>query len=78
MNFQGDFHHFKNAPFEIKPLQRPYPPIWYVVPLVDGAAWPAREGINIVCGGPVANARKISDRYRAERRAPGIPRVRNR
>jgi alkanesulfonate monooxygenase SsuD/methylene tetrahydromethanopterin reductase-like flavin-dependent oxidoreductase (luciferase family) len=73
VNFQGGFHHFRNAPFEIKPLQRPYPPIWYVVPLADGAAWPAREGINIVCGGPVANAREISERYRAERAHAGHP-----
>jgi alkanesulfonate monooxygenase SsuD/methylene tetrahydromethanopterin reductase-like flavin-dependent oxidoreductase (luciferase family) len=32
-----------------------------------------REGINIVCGGPVANAREISDRYRAERAHAGHP-----
>ena len=30
-----------------------------------------RAGINIVCGGPVANAREISDRYRAEWAAAG-------
>jgi alkanesulfonate monooxygenase SsuD/methylene tetrahydromethanopterin reductase-like flavin-dependent oxidoreductase (luciferase family) len=41
------------------------------VPLPDGAAWPAQHAINIVCGGPVARVREITDRYRAEWAALG-------
>ncbi len=28
-DFQGDFWQFKNVPMEPKPLQKPYPPIWF-------------------------------------------------
>jgi len=59
------------VPIDLKPLQRPHPPLWYAVPVVEGAAWPAQNAINIVCGGPVARAREISDRYRAEWAAAG-------
>jgi alkanesulfonate monooxygenase SsuD/methylene tetrahydromethanopterin reductase-like flavin-dependent oxidoreductase (luciferase family) len=51
---------------EIKPAQLPHPPFWYAVPVPEGAAWPAQNNINIVCAGPVAKVREITDRYRAE------------
>jgi len=71
VNFSGRHFRFENVPIEIKPLQRPYPPLWYAVPVVDGAAWPAQQAINIVCGGPLTRAREITDRYRAEWAAAG-------
>jgi alkanesulfonate monooxygenase SsuD/methylene tetrahydromethanopterin reductase-like flavin-dependent oxidoreductase (luciferase family) len=71
VNFSGRHFRFENVPIEIKPLQRPHPPLWYAVPVVDGAAWPAQQAINIVCGGPLPRAREITDRYRAEWAAAG-------
>src|ERR1700730_8169368 len=50
----------------IKPLHRPHPPMWYAVGSPDSVVWPARNGMNVVCGGPVSRARAISDRYREE------------
>jgi alkanesulfonate monooxygenase SsuD/methylene tetrahydromethanopterin reductase-like flavin-dependent oxidoreductase (luciferase family) len=49
----------------------PHPPLWYAVPVPEGAAWPARNGINIVCGGPLPRVREITDRYRSEWQAAG-------
>jgi alkanesulfonate monooxygenase SsuD/methylene tetrahydromethanopterin reductase-like flavin-dependent oxidoreductase (luciferase family) len=37
----------------------------------EGAAWPAQNAINVVCGGPVPRVREIADRYRAEWAAAG-------
>ena len=37
----------------------------------EGAAWPAQNRINIVCGGPLPRVREITDRYRAEWTAGG-------
>jgi alkanesulfonate monooxygenase SsuD/methylene tetrahydromethanopterin reductase-like flavin-dependent oxidoreductase (luciferase family) len=71
VNYSGRHFRFENVPIEIKPLQRPHPPLWYAVPVVDGAAWPAQQAINIVCGGPLPRAREITDRYRAEWAAAG-------
>jgi alkanesulfonate monooxygenase SsuD/methylene tetrahydromethanopterin reductase-like flavin-dependent oxidoreductase (luciferase family) len=71
VNFSGKHYRFASVPIEIKPLQRPHPPLWYAVPVPDGAAWPAQNRINIVCGGPLVRVREITDRYRAAWAAEG-------
>jgi alkanesulfonate monooxygenase SsuD/methylene tetrahydromethanopterin reductase-like flavin-dependent oxidoreductase (luciferase family) len=71
VSFVGKHFHFENVPIETKPLQLPHPPLWYAVPVPEGAAWPAQHGINVVCGGPLPRVREITDRYRAEWAAAG-------
>jgi len=71
VDFEGEYYQFRNVPVDLKPAQLPHPPLWYAVPLPGGAAWPAHNGINIVCGGPLSRAREITDRYRSEWRAAG-------
>lgn len=71
VNFSGRHYRFANVPIDLQPFQRPHPPLWYAVPVPDGAAWPAQHGINIVCGGPLSRVREITDRYRAEWAAAG-------
>jgi alkanesulfonate monooxygenase SsuD/methylene tetrahydromethanopterin reductase-like flavin-dependent oxidoreductase (luciferase family) len=71
VNFAGKHYRFANVPVDLKPAQLPHPPLWYAVPVPEGAAWPARNRINIVCGGPLARVREITDRYRAEWTAAG-------
>ena len=62
----GEFWSLKDYVVEMKPLQRPHPPMWYAWALPDSVVWPARNGVNVVCGGPVSRVRAISDRYREE------------
>jgi len=71
VHFNGQYYNFENVPIEMKPAQLPHPPFWYAVPVPDGAVWPAQNNINIVCAGPVARVREITDRYRAEWMAAG-------
>ena len=66
VDFRGKHYHFENVPIDIKPAQLPHPPLWYAVPVPEGAVWPAQNAINIVCGGPLPRVREITDRYRAE------------
>jgi alkanesulfonate monooxygenase SsuD/methylene tetrahydromethanopterin reductase-like flavin-dependent oxidoreductase (luciferase family) len=73
VNFGGMHYRFANVPVDLKPLQLPHPPLWYAVPVPEGAVWPAQNGINIVCGGPVPRVREITDRYRDEWAAGGHP-----
>jgi alkanesulfonate monooxygenase SsuD/methylene tetrahydromethanopterin reductase-like flavin-dependent oxidoreductase (luciferase family) len=73
VNFSGKHFRFENVPIDIKPAQLPHPPLWYAVPVPEGAAWPARNKINVVCGGPLSRVREITDRYRAEWAAAGNP-----
>ncbi|SDR43836.1 Flavin-dependent oxidoreductase, luciferase family (includes alkanesulfonate monooxygenase SsuD and methylene tetrahydromethanopterin reductase) [Rhizobiales bacterium GAS191] len=68
----GEFWSLKDYVVEMKPYQRPCPPMWYAVGSPDSVVWPARNGLNVVCGGPVSRVRAISDRYREEREAAGL------
>jgi len=68
----GEFWNLKDYAVEMKPFQRPSPPMWYAVGSPDSVVWPARNGLNVVCGGPVSGVRAISDRYREERAAAGV------
>jgi alkanesulfonate monooxygenase SsuD/methylene tetrahydromethanopterin reductase-like flavin-dependent oxidoreductase (luciferase family) len=67
----GEFWNLKDYAVEMKPLQRPRPPMWYAVGSPDSVVWPAQNGLNVVCGGPVSRVRAISDRFREERAAAG-------
>jgi alkanesulfonate monooxygenase SsuD/methylene tetrahydromethanopterin reductase-like flavin-dependent oxidoreductase (luciferase family) len=71
VNFSGKHFFFENVPIEMKPAQLPHPPLWYAVPVPEGAAWPAQKAINVVCGGQLARVREITNRYRAEWAAAG-------
>jgi len=71
LTFAGKFYNFRDVPVEIEPLQRPHPPLWYGAAYPDGVVWPARNNVNVVCNGPAAAVRAITDRYRAEWAAAG-------
>lgn len=73
VNFSGKHFQFAKVPIDMKPAQLPHPPLWYAVPVPEGAAWPAQNAINIVCGGPLPRVREITDRFRAEWTAAGHP-----
>ncbi len=62
----GKFWNIKDFRATTLPLQRPHPAMWYASATPDSAAWPARNGVNIVCGGASDQVHLISDRYRAE------------
>jgi len=62
----GEFWSLNDYVAEMKPLQRPHPPMWYAVGSPDSVVWPARNGVNVVCGGPVSRVRAIADRYGEE------------
>jgi alkanesulfonate monooxygenase SsuD/methylene tetrahydromethanopterin reductase-like flavin-dependent oxidoreductase (luciferase family) len=66
LNHEGKYWTFKNIPVEMKPLQQPHPAVWYALASPESTVWPAQQGMNIVCGGPVARIRAITERYRAE------------
>jgi alkanesulfonate monooxygenase SsuD/methylene tetrahydromethanopterin reductase-like flavin-dependent oxidoreductase (luciferase family) len=71
LDFDGQFFRYKDYVVQVKPVQKPHPPIWYGAPNADAIAWAAPRAINVVSLGPAARARAISDRYRDEWRALG-------
>jgi alkanesulfonate monooxygenase SsuD/methylene tetrahydromethanopterin reductase-like flavin-dependent oxidoreductase (luciferase family) len=66
LDFEGRFYNYKDYVIQVKPVQRPHPPIWYGAPNAEAIAWAAPRCINVVSLGPGARARAISDRYREE------------
>jgi alkanesulfonate monooxygenase SsuD/methylene tetrahydromethanopterin reductase-like flavin-dependent oxidoreductase (luciferase family) len=64
INFEGEHFHFKDVPVELECVQKPTPPIWYGVSNAASVPWAAQNGVNIVCNGPSAPVKAITDKYR--------------
>jgi alkanesulfonate monooxygenase SsuD/methylene tetrahydromethanopterin reductase-like flavin-dependent oxidoreductase (luciferase family) len=70
LDFHGKHFSFSEVPMEIKPLQRPYPPIWYGVHAPDSAERAAKRNLHVVSLDPPAETRQSIERYRATWRPP--------
>ena len=66
LTFSGEFYNFNKVPMVLRPVQRPYPPLWYAVLTPDAAYWAALEKAHIVTLLPADPAREIIERYRLE------------
>jgi len=73
LTFHGEFYNFDKVPMVLKPVQQPYPPLWYGVLSADAAYWAALEKANIVTLLPPDGARAIIERYRQEWKKFGRP-----
>lgn len=60
LSYQGRFHSFDDLPMRLQPIQRPYPPLWYM----RNAESAALEGMNTVIVGTLDSLRKEVVRYR--------------
>jgi alkanesulfonate monooxygenase SsuD/methylene tetrahydromethanopterin reductase-like flavin-dependent oxidoreductase (luciferase family) len=67
INFEGEMFQLKNVPVAMECVQKPHPPIWYGMSHPNAVPWAAQNNVNIVCNGPSAPVRAITDRYRQER-----------
>jgi alkanesulfonate monooxygenase SsuD/methylene tetrahydromethanopterin reductase-like flavin-dependent oxidoreductase (luciferase family) len=73
LTHQGKFYRFDNVPMVLRPVQRPHPPLWCGIKDPDATVWAAANNVNVVSLQMAPVVRKISDRYRAERKALGKP-----
>ncbi len=71
LDFDGRFFRYRDYVVQLKPVQKPHPPVWYGAPNAEAIAWAAPRAINVVSLGPAERARAIADRYRQEWRALG-------
>ncbi|HEY6967202.1 MAG TPA: LLM class flavin-dependent oxidoreductase [Burkholderiales bacterium] len=65
LKFSGEYYRFKDVPVQLRPLQRPHPPIWYGIANPESAEFAAENRFNIVANAAPAAVRVITDRYRA-------------
>jgi len=76
LNHSGPFFTYTKVPMELKPLQKPYPPIWYPSSAEFGARWAGEHGLHFGTLGGVETAKKCVDAFRdayAKRGAPAHP-----
>jgi alkanesulfonate monooxygenase SsuD/methylene tetrahydromethanopterin reductase-like flavin-dependent oxidoreductase (luciferase family) len=69
VDYHGKYLNFSNVPIEMKPLQRPHPPLWYATNSPESAARAARQQTSIVTLLPTNEARKVVDGYKESWRA---------
>jgi len=60
LSYEGRFYSFDALPMRLQPVQRPYPPLWYM----RNAESAALEGMNTVIVGTLDSLRKEVVRYR--------------
>ena len=64
LNFQGKIYTYHDAELHVKPLQKPYPPLWFPTSNRDSIDFTARHGYHTAVLGKVADARALLERYR--------------
>ena len=71
VTYSGKHFRFSRVPFELGPVQRPHPPLWYGVAKPESTEWTARNRVNIVCGGHADRLAVLTGAYRAHWAASG-------
>jgi alkanesulfonate monooxygenase SsuD/methylene tetrahydromethanopterin reductase-like flavin-dependent oxidoreductase (luciferase family) len=64
LNFDGKHYQYRDAELHVKPLQKPYPPLWFPSSNKDSIDFTAQHGYHTALLGRPADARPLLDRYR--------------
>jgi alkanesulfonate monooxygenase SsuD/methylene tetrahydromethanopterin reductase-like flavin-dependent oxidoreductase (luciferase family) len=71
LDHDGKFYHFKKVLIAARPLQRPYPPLWFAPTEPSRGADAAHLKGNMVTLVPDAGVKALTDAYRAAWKADG-------
>jgi alkanesulfonate monooxygenase SsuD/methylene tetrahydromethanopterin reductase-like flavin-dependent oxidoreductase (luciferase family) len=63
LTFEGQHYQYDDVPMELRPLQQPYPPLWYPTHVPESVMYAARHGYHFVTLGPAAHVRENVDLY---------------
>ncbi|MCL2429236.1 MAG: LLM class flavin-dependent oxidoreductase, partial [Alphaproteobacteria bacterium] len=66
LTFHGKYYDFDAVPIVMKPLQKPYPELWYGTSRPDSIPWAAEHGAHIVTLRDTKGARAIIELYQSE------------
>jgi alkanesulfonate monooxygenase SsuD/methylene tetrahydromethanopterin reductase-like flavin-dependent oxidoreductase (luciferase family) len=64
LDHNGPFFTYNNVPMALKPLQKPYPPIWYASSAEFGSRWAGERGLHFGTLGNMETAKKNIDAYK--------------
>lgn len=73
LTYDGDYHHYRDVPIVLRPLQRPHPPFWYGSSNTTGASWAGENGMHFVANGPVELAKTNIGAFKAALAKRGAP-----
>jgi alkanesulfonate monooxygenase SsuD/methylene tetrahydromethanopterin reductase-like flavin-dependent oxidoreductase (luciferase family) len=73
LTYDGEYHHYRDVPIVMHPLQRPHPPFWYGSSNAIGAEWAGDNGMHFVANGPVALAKTNIGAFKAALAKRGSP-----
>jgi alkanesulfonate monooxygenase SsuD/methylene tetrahydromethanopterin reductase-like flavin-dependent oxidoreductase (luciferase family) len=71
LNYEGKHFTYHDVPLEMKPFQKPRPPLWYGLGRAEQVGWAARNRINIVGNLFASGMKSLTDAYRREWEALG-------
>lgn len=64
LNHDGKLHQYRDAELHLKPVQRPYPPLWFPSSNRESIDFTARHGYHTAFLGKLADCKPLFDRYR--------------
>jgi alkanesulfonate monooxygenase SsuD/methylene tetrahydromethanopterin reductase-like flavin-dependent oxidoreductase (luciferase family) len=64
VDYHGKYFNFSNVPIELKPLQRPHPPMWYATNSPESAGRVGRQNINMASLLAAREARSVIDAFK--------------
>jgi alkanesulfonate monooxygenase SsuD/methylene tetrahydromethanopterin reductase-like flavin-dependent oxidoreductase (luciferase family) len=64
LNHEGENFKYRDVPMELKPLQKPHPPIWYPTNSIEGGAFGGENGYNYVTLGGIDFAKPSIDAFK--------------
>jgi alkanesulfonate monooxygenase SsuD/methylene tetrahydromethanopterin reductase-like flavin-dependent oxidoreductase (luciferase family) len=73
LTHEGPFFSYANVPMQLKPLQTPYPPIWYASSAEFGSRWAGERGLHFATLGAVETAKRNVDAFKAAYAKRGAP-----
>jgi alkanesulfonate monooxygenase SsuD/methylene tetrahydromethanopterin reductase-like flavin-dependent oxidoreductase (luciferase family) len=66
LDHTGPFFSYSKVPMQLKPLQKPYPPIWYASSAEFGSRWAGQNGLHFSTLGAMETAKKNIDAFKDE------------
>jgi alkanesulfonate monooxygenase SsuD/methylene tetrahydromethanopterin reductase-like flavin-dependent oxidoreductase (luciferase family) len=64
LNFSGKHYEYDNVELHVKPVQKPYPPLWFPSSNKESIDFTARHGYHTAFLGKLADCKPLFDRYR--------------
>ncbi len=63
LTHHGERYHYDDVGMELRPIQRPHPPLWAGAGSEDSLTFAARHGMNMIALGPDARIKQVTDFY---------------